>query len=46
MSSIRTLVCPRSSSQDPVLKIRECALSFSSMVSYVTSFSRKREESE
>ena len=46
MFSRRTLVCPRSCSQDPVLKIRECALSFSSMVSYVASFSRKREDSE
>ena len=46
MFSRRTLVCPRSCSQDPVLKIRECVLSLASMVSYVASFSSKMEASE
>ena len=46
MFSNWTLVCSRSCSQGPIFKIRECGLSFDSMVRSVNSFSRKRGKSE
>ena len=46
MFSSRTLVYSRSCIQYPILKIRECGLSFSSRVRSVTSFTMKRGQSE
>ena len=46
MFSSRNLVCSCSCNQDLIFKIRDRGSSFASMVSFVTSFSKKREDSK